>query len=236
MDNKGITLYRLSKETGIPYSTVSDIVSGKTGIENVSAKVLFKLSQFLDVSMEELYLGKQERTMVYLYNKDRDVLIYTGGRKYSYLGPKNLVGFRNVTSVKNNVIYVDTFFKDLTGKIYVEEDYIDLNDVVDDKKVLTDHTYDVVIGFPGESRRQFLTENAVMVCDNMAVLTADNGTGDVVVEITNLSRNKERMLLRMRDYAILYSNMSERMKTRAVESAKKNHELICESVKERMHA
>ena len=51
---KNISIYRLSKDSGVPYATVSDIVNGKTQLENSSSETLYRLSKALGVSMEEL--------------------------------------------------------------------------------------------------------------------------------------------------------------------------------------
>lgn len=51
---KQISKYNLSKSTGIPYSTISDICNGKTTLENCNAKTVYELSKFFDVSMEDL--------------------------------------------------------------------------------------------------------------------------------------------------------------------------------------
>ena len=54
LQSKKISKYRLAKDSGVPYSTVADIVSGKTRLEKSSAEVVYKLAKALDVSMEEL--------------------------------------------------------------------------------------------------------------------------------------------------------------------------------------
>lgn len=54
MEQKNISKYRLSKDSGVPYSTLSDILSGKTSLEKCSAETVYKLSKALEVSMEEL--------------------------------------------------------------------------------------------------------------------------------------------------------------------------------------
>ena len=51
---KNISIYRLSKDSGVPYATVNDIVNGKTQLENSSSETLYRLSKALGVSMEEL--------------------------------------------------------------------------------------------------------------------------------------------------------------------------------------
>lgn len=52
MAEKHITKYRLSKTTGIPWATLSDICSGKTSMERCSAGTIRKLSEGLGMTME----------------------------------------------------------------------------------------------------------------------------------------------------------------------------------------
>lgn len=54
MSKKNITKYRLSKRSGIPYTTLTDICSGKAQLEKCSAETIYKLSKELGVSMETL--------------------------------------------------------------------------------------------------------------------------------------------------------------------------------------
>ncbi len=54
LEQRGMTVYRLSKESGVPKTTVTDICSGKTKIENCNAKTVFLLARALECSMEEL--------------------------------------------------------------------------------------------------------------------------------------------------------------------------------------
>ena len=49
-----ITKYRLSKSSGIPYTTVNDICSGKARLEKCTAETIYKLSKELGISMEDL--------------------------------------------------------------------------------------------------------------------------------------------------------------------------------------
>jgi len=51
---KDMTMYRLSKNSGVPYTTVRDICSAKTGIEKCSGETLYKLAKALDISIEAL--------------------------------------------------------------------------------------------------------------------------------------------------------------------------------------
>jgi transcriptional regulator with XRE-family HTH domain len=58
---KGFTKYRLSKISGVPYATVSDICSGKARIEKCAADTLYKLAKAFGVTMEELIAERLER-------------------------------------------------------------------------------------------------------------------------------------------------------------------------------
>jgi len=51
---KNMSIYKLSKLSEVPYSTVNDICNKKTGIEKCSAEKVYKLSKALNVPMEKL--------------------------------------------------------------------------------------------------------------------------------------------------------------------------------------
>lgn len=51
---KNISKYRLSKSSGIPYTTINDICSGKAKLQKCSAETIYKISKVLDISMEDL--------------------------------------------------------------------------------------------------------------------------------------------------------------------------------------
>lgn len=54
LKNQNITKYRLAKDSGIPYTTISDICSGKAQIEKCSAETIYRISKVLNVPMESL--------------------------------------------------------------------------------------------------------------------------------------------------------------------------------------
>jgi len=54
LSEKDMTMYRLAKKSSVPYTTVRDICSGKTGIEKCSGETLYKLAKALDISIEAL--------------------------------------------------------------------------------------------------------------------------------------------------------------------------------------
>ena len=54
INEKNITKYRLSKESGVPQATINDICSGKADIEKCAAGTLYRLAKVLDVSVEDI--------------------------------------------------------------------------------------------------------------------------------------------------------------------------------------
>lgn len=64
---KNLTIYKLSKDSGVPKTTIFDIISGKSNIMNCSGRNLLKLSRCLKMSIEDLLNLDQE-----LYNPTYD--------------------------------------------------------------------------------------------------------------------------------------------------------------------
>ena len=60
LKEKGYSRYRLSKESGVPWATLSDICYGKTSMEKCNAGTISKLAKVLDMPMEEVILLKAE--------------------------------------------------------------------------------------------------------------------------------------------------------------------------------
>lgn len=54
LQEKKMSIYRLAKESGVPYATLNDICNGKTRLEKCSAETIYRLARALSVSMEEL--------------------------------------------------------------------------------------------------------------------------------------------------------------------------------------
>ena len=69
---KNYTVYRLSKESGVPKTTIFDISSGKSNLLDCSGRNLLKISKCLGVSIEDLLSLDQE-----LYNPTYDKNIPT---------------------------------------------------------------------------------------------------------------------------------------------------------------
>lgn len=69
-----LSVYQCAKESNVPYTTLLDIVIGKTKIEKCTAETLYKLAKTLNLSMEELlieFFRENEKT-----SDSRDFEIY----------------------------------------------------------------------------------------------------------------------------------------------------------------
>ncbi len=55
LKEKNISTYQCSRQSSIPYTTLLELVKGKTSIEKCSAETLYRLAKALDMTMDELY-------------------------------------------------------------------------------------------------------------------------------------------------------------------------------------
>ena len=56
LSTHNISIYSLSKRSGISYSTLNDIVNCKVEIANVKSGILYSLAKVLEISMDELFV------------------------------------------------------------------------------------------------------------------------------------------------------------------------------------
>ena len=54
LKKNNISVYKLSKESTVPYATCNDIVNGKARLEKCSAETVYKIAKALHVPMEEI--------------------------------------------------------------------------------------------------------------------------------------------------------------------------------------
>lgn len=54
LKNRNMSVYQCAKKSGVPYTTLLDIVKGKTQIEKCTAETVYKLAKALNMEMEEL--------------------------------------------------------------------------------------------------------------------------------------------------------------------------------------
>lgn len=57
LKEKQLSVYQCAKESHVPYTTLSDLVKGKTRIEKCTAETIYKLARTLHVTMETLLAG-----------------------------------------------------------------------------------------------------------------------------------------------------------------------------------
>ena len=57
---QNITKYRLSKESGVPQTTINDICSGRADIDKCAAGTLYKIAKILGISIEEILESARE--------------------------------------------------------------------------------------------------------------------------------------------------------------------------------
>lgn len=60
LNQKKLTKYKLSKISGIPFATISDLSTGRTRLEKCSAETIYKVAKALDVTMEDLLSDRME--------------------------------------------------------------------------------------------------------------------------------------------------------------------------------
>ena len=60
LKQKNMTKYRLSKASGVPFTTISEVTTGKTKIKNCTGETLYKLAKALDVTVEDLLSESME--------------------------------------------------------------------------------------------------------------------------------------------------------------------------------
>ncbi len=65
LKERQLSVYQCAKEIHVPYTTLSDIVKGKTRIEKCTVETIYKLARTLHVTMEELltdFFNEDENT------------------------------------------------------------------------------------------------------------------------------------------------------------------------------
>lgn len=55
LEQQNLSTYQCSKLSGIPYTTLLELVKGKTSIEKCTAETFYRLSSALNITMDELY-------------------------------------------------------------------------------------------------------------------------------------------------------------------------------------
>ena len=109
IENKGITKYKLAKDSGVPHATLNDICSGKTKIMKCSAETLYRLANALNVTMESLIIDE-------LLNLEREKAYEFGLPAYLQ---RDLDEYKK--GLKNNSTLLDCLWAELYGSINLAE-------------------------------------------------------------------------------------------------------------------
>lgn len=110
---KGMSRYGISKGSGIPWATLSDICSGKTSLARCSTQTIQKLSGALDMTIEEVLALTAESSEEHLKVKTQD---------RSYLEKNLSLHLQKaiddyVQGEKDMVSYMDCLWGELYGSI-----------------------------------------------------------------------------------------------------------------------
>ena len=110
---KGMSRYSLSKASGIPWATLSDICSGKTSLTRCNAQTLQKLSGALDMKIEDILALTIEPSETQKNGKPSD-RFYLETNLSSHL-QKAINNY--VQGEKDKVSYMDCLWGELYGSI-----------------------------------------------------------------------------------------------------------------------
>ena len=126
LNEKGMTMYRLSKISGVPKTTVIDICSGKSSIEACSAKTVFQLAKALGCTMENLMTADDGK-----YDPDTSL-----PKDLSYL-EKGLPEYLQISlgNMKKSWKIEDSGKRDLHWDLFWCELYADINSAEVDKVI-----------------------------------------------------------------------------------------------------
>ncbi|MEG2305106.1 MAG: helix-turn-helix transcriptional regulator [Lachnospiraceae bacterium] len=113
LKEKGLSRYSLSKKSGVPWATLSDICSGKTSLSRCNAQTVLKLSKALDLSVEEVLKLSAEVGGVTELGKPKDKSYLERN-----LSPQLTKAICDYTQgEKNEVSYMDCLWGELYGSI-----------------------------------------------------------------------------------------------------------------------
>ncbi len=113
LKEKGMSRYSLSKTSGIPWATLSDICSGKTSLTRCNAQTLQKLATAFEMTIEEVLALTIETSKQQENGKPQD---------RSYLEANLSAHLQNsindyIQGEKDKVSYMDCLWGELYGSI-----------------------------------------------------------------------------------------------------------------------
>lgn len=133
LNQKNMSMYRLSKISGVPKTTIIDICSGKSAIEKCSAKTVQLISSALECTME--YIMELENPSAYNAVTNRPE-----NKEYLECGlPPYLQ--KSITDMKKSWEIEDSGKKDLRWDLYWCELNADINSAEVDRTISSEQAW-----------------------------------------------------------------------------------------------
>lgn len=79
---RNTSVYRLAKSIGEPYSTLNDLSNGKVDIDECRVKLLRKIAEYFDVSLEEMYKECQHSYHFFSEKYETEYLVDVKKKEY----------------------------------------------------------------------------------------------------------------------------------------------------------
>lgn len=107
-----ISIYSLSKQTDIPYSTLNDLCNGKVEIDNCKVIILMKLANALKITTDSLYeICKRKNNSFAIKQINKQAMIKAKNKRY----------YVEFVDKNNNKVIIDLFkVNDINSK-YVKD-------------------------------------------------------------------------------------------------------------------
>lgn len=129
LDSRGISKYRLSKMSGVSKTVVADICSGKSSLENCTAKTVYRIALVLDCTVEFLLMMSAKSNIDNSAASDQCEVnispVYSSERNLKKYGidfyvEKSLENdlFALIDGVNNNVSYIDCLRDELLSSVH----------------------------------------------------------------------------------------------------------------------
>lgn len=129
LKSRNISMYKLSKSSGVPYSTLNDLVNKKLPVINLKSGQLYSLSKSLVITMDELYSMCMQTCIVYSDKFDEEAAVVVRHKSYYLLFDKNGNTYEEeIIPVKSeSTRYIDILakwkFDELLSRLAMEDVY-----------------------------------------------------------------------------------------------------------------
>lgn len=91
VQENNLKISQIAKDSGIPYSTVSELVNGKKTINKCTADTVYSLAQYFGTTMEDLLVGESSSSFSNKYELSKEQSMFLAKKKWDenvYCGMK----------------------------------------------------------------------------------------------------------------------------------------------------